>query len=147
MGPRSARGRALFGLDLFLGVTAFVGGIALFVGWIRMPLTFLAGSPFSDFTIPAVLLTVVVGGGGLLAAWTVHRRSDLGSVTSGIAAGAVSVFEAVEWSVIGFNPLQILYLLVGASILVAVLRIEMVDHPVRRWLSTRKHPRHAAYPR
>ncbi|HEY7971490.1 MAG TPA: hypothetical protein VID96_01080, partial [Xanthobacteraceae bacterium] len=58
----------LFDLNLFLGVTAVAGGVALLVGWIKIPLSSLAGSPFSDYTLPAALLVVAVGGTGLLAA-------------------------------------------------------------------------------
>jgi di/tricarboxylate transporter len=34
--------------------------------------------------------------------------------------------------VIGFNPLQVCYLLVGAAIFVLAAWIELADHPVRR---------------
>jgi hypothetical protein len=123
------RRNTLFSLDLFLGFTAVVGGLALMV--FGMPVSYLAGSPFSDFTVPAVLLMVIVGGAGLLATWRVHLRRDRGIVASAIAAGAITVFEIVEWSMIGFNPLQVCYLLLGALIFLVAAWIGLVDHPLR----------------
>src|ERR1700688_3073362 len=79
----------LFDLNLFLGLTAVAGGIALLAGWINVPLSSLAGSPFSDYTVPAVLLTAAVGGTALLAAWLVHLRTSLGIPASAIAGGAI----------------------------------------------------------
>ena len=55
---RGMRRTVLLDLNLFLGVTAVAGGVALLTGWIKMPLSSLAGSPFSDYTVPAMLLVV-----------------------------------------------------------------------------------------
>lgn len=70
--------RALLGLDLFLGCTAVAGGVALLLGWLTPPLDLLQGSPFADYTVPTLLLTVVVGGCGLSAAWLVRQGMDAG---------------------------------------------------------------------
>jgi len=89
----------------FLAITTIVGGVALWVGWITMPLSYLQGSPFSNYDVPAALLTLVVGGASLAAAVSMQRRLEVGPIASLIAAVATACFEVVEWSVIGFNPL------------------------------------------
>src|ERR1039458_10305125 len=75
---RGLRRTLLLDLNLFLGFTAVAGGVALLVGWIKIPLSSLAGSPFSDYTVPAVLLILVIGGSAMLAARLVHlgKRSE-----------------------------------------------------------------------
>jgi hypothetical protein len=63
---------ALAVIEPCIGLGAIGGGIALLRGamgqW--LPVAFLQGTPFSDYIIPGLLLTVVVGGGMLLAAAT-----------------------------------------------------------------------------
>ena len=117
----------LFDLNLFLGITAVAGGIALLMAWIKLPLSSLAGSPFSDYTLPAVLLTAAVGGTALLAAWSVRARPSLCIRASAIAAGAIIIFEIVEWNVIGFAWLQAAYIGIGAAILGLATGVRMAD--------------------
>ena len=121
----SARTRALYGLNLFLGLTAFAGGAALLTGLIKIPLSALAGSPFTDFTVPAILLAVVIGGTSLLAAWLVHLGLSLGTRVSAIAGGAIVIFEIVEWNIIGFAWLQAAYIGIGVAILALAAWTEM----------------------
>jgi hypothetical protein len=59
----------------------------------------LAGTPFSDYTIPGLVLVIVVGGGALLAAATVfiHREwAVLTSVLAGVLMAGFLVVEAVS---------------------------------------------------
>ena len=114
---RSARTTLLYGLNLFLGLTAVAGGAALLAGLIKVPLSALVGSPFTDFTVPAILLAAIIGGTSLLAAWLVHLRLSLGSQVSAVAGGAIIIFEIVEWNIIGFAWLQAVYIVIGAAIL------------------------------
>lgn len=122
---RSARTTILYGLNLFLALTAVAGGIALIAGVIKMPLSALAGSPFTDFTVPGILLTAIVGGTSLLAAWLVHRGLGLGAQVSAVAGGAIIIFEIVEWNIIGFQWLQALYIGVGVAILALAVWTQM----------------------
>ncbi len=107
----------LFDVNLFLGVTAVAGGVALLIGWIKIPLSSLAGSPFSDYTLPAALLVVAVGGTGLLAAWCVRLKLIVGVPASLVAGGTIITFEIVEWTVIGFAWLQAAYIAIGVLII------------------------------
>jgi hypothetical protein len=58
---------ALVVVDLFAAVSAIGGAVAL-VGYMESPLSVLRGTPFADFTVPALLLGIVVGGSALAAA-------------------------------------------------------------------------------
>ncbi|HKS68932.1 MAG TPA: hypothetical protein VJQ45_00830 [Ktedonobacterales bacterium] len=55
-------------MDLFAAVSAFAGAIGLVVGYMNIPLDVLRTTPFADFTVPALLLGIVVGGSALTAA-------------------------------------------------------------------------------
>src|SRR4029077_19607685 len=55
-------------VDLFEAVSAVVGAVGLVVGFMAIPLSVLSGTPFTDFTVPVLLLGVVVGGSALAAA-------------------------------------------------------------------------------
>ncbi|MBK8048087.1 MAG: hypothetical protein IPK16_13740 [Anaerolineales bacterium] len=66
----------------FVAISAIAGGFAMLVGLDVFPPAWLAGTPFSTYTIPALLLAFVVGGSALVAAVTVAR----GSKTAGLAA-------------------------------------------------------------
>ena len=110
---------------MFLGLTAVAGGICLLTGWIKIPLSALAGSPFTDFTVPAILLAAIIGGTSLLAAWLVHLRLSLGVRVSAIAGGAIIIFEIVEWNIIGFAWLQAVYIGIGVAILALAVWSQM----------------------
>ena len=139
---RGSRRTLLLDLNLFLGFTAVAGGVALLVGWIKIPLSSLAGSPFSDYTVPAVLLTLVIGGSAMLAARLVHLGNSLGLPASAIAGGAIIVFEIVEWSVIGFAWLQAAYMAIGLLIGSLAVWIRLAPFRVR---APRRVPRHAIH--
>src|SRR5579859_1001397 len=91
---------SLVALELFLGATA-IGGALLVVP--AQPTELLIGSPFADYTIPALALGIIVGGGALLAATLVilnRRFAVLLSVAVGVA---IIVFELVETAVVGLD--------------------------------------------
>jgi hypothetical protein len=91
---------ALVGLELFLAASAISGGIVVVP---NLPPEMLAGSPFRDYTIPALSLAVIVGGGALGAAALLIVRPIWGTLVS-IAVGAgMMIFEIVETSVVGWD--------------------------------------------
>jgi hypothetical protein len=90
---------ALVGLNLFLGVNAVLGAVAVMPA---LPPPWLAGTPFLDYTIPALALGAV-GAVALLAAAALLFREEWG-VRLSIAAGAgVAAFEVVETLVVGLD--------------------------------------------
>jgi hypothetical protein len=104
-------------LDGFLGITAVLGGLALLMGWLGIPADLLAGSPFGSYTIPALLLVMLVGGSALLATTLLLRQSAWGLAASGVAGLMLLVFEAVELVVIGFSWLLASYSALGLLVL------------------------------
>ena len=89
---------ALVVIETFIGLGAIGGGIAILTGafdqW--LPLAWLQGTPFSDYTIPGLILLLIVGGGMLLAAGTVfiqHEWAVLLSVAMGLVMIGFEVFE------------------------------------------------------
>lgn len=110
---------ALIVVDLFLAVSAIVGAIGLVVGFMNIPLSVLNGTPFADFTVPALVLGIVVGGSALAAAaiavFGPRRYETLASAGAGcIMAG----WMIVEVALIGLGSwLQPLYFAVGLAMI------------------------------
>lgn len=125
-------------VDLFAAVSAIGGALGLVIGFLNYPLSALHGSPFSDFTYPALLLGVVVGGSALIAAATSvfgpHRIETLATA----AAGCIMVgWIVIEVAMLGLNSwLQPAYLAVGlvmvglAGLLQVTKRATTIRHPV-----------------
>jgi len=91
---------ALVTLEIFLALTAIYG--AIYVVPVQ-PRGLLAGSLFTDYTLPALGLGIVVGGGALAAAVAVVLRPRIGMLLSVLSGGSIIVFELVETSVVGFD--------------------------------------------
>src|SRR6266568_4048764 len=89
---------ALVVIEAFIGLGAIGGGIALLIGafaqW--LPVAFLQGTPFSDYTIPGLVLTFVVGGGMLLAAATLFLQREWAFLFSGLGL-AIFGLAAYLW--------------------------------------------------
>ena len=92
--PRPRRWRAaravLVVVEAFVALTAIGGGIALAAGLEggRFPLAWLAGTPFADYTVPGLLLAVLVGGSASVAFVALLVRPAAGAAAS-MAAGLV----------------------------------------------------------
>ena len=65
-------GRSAVGLLVVLGLMALAGGVALVYrpdgSLMQMPVSWLAGSPFSDFLVPGLILGGLFGLGSLVVA-------------------------------------------------------------------------------
>lgn len=83
---------ALFIVDVFVGLTAIGGGIALAAGLEanRFPLEWLRGTPFGSYTVPGLILAVVVGGSAATAAVATLLNPQTGALAS-MVAGAILV--------------------------------------------------------
>ncbi len=142
---------ALFVIEAFIGLSAIQGGIALLRGafdqWV--PVAWLAGTPFSDYTIPGLVLVIVVGGSALLAAATVfiHREwAVLVSVLAGLLMVGYLVVEVVSLDSKVGNVLpsvlvpQLLYFVLGLAVFGLAGSLWM-----REYRSQHFHPRHASH--
>jgi hypothetical protein len=117
--PGVAR-RALVALELVTGVTGLVGGVLLAAApdgsLLRADPATLAGSPFSDWRVPGVLLAGLVGGGFLLAGWWQWRGHRYARELSMIAGAGLVCFEAAELAWLGFQPLEAVFAAVGGTV-------------------------------
>jgi hypothetical protein len=89
----------LIGLELFTAVGAIAGAIFVVPG---LPREWIAGSPFNDYTVPALALGILCGGGSLAGAIAVVWRPALGGPVSVAAGAAMAIFEVVEVAAVGF---------------------------------------------
>jgi hypothetical protein len=86
--------------EAFIALSAIGGGIVLLAGTYQngvlieaggrgqFPLEWLQNTPFSDYTIPALVLAIGVGGSSLIAAVTVFTGREVGVLAS-VAAGLI----------------------------------------------------------
>lgn len=131
--PPSASRRALIILDGLAGLSALLGMPILLTGWgYRFPLTWLEGTPFSDYTVPGLLLGIVVGGSALLAMGATLKSARVGAVASLAAGGIMMGWEIGEYILLPIarftftNPTtwqQGLFFLVGLAMAVLALRV------------------------
>jgi peptidoglycan/LPS O-acetylase OafA/YrhL len=104
----------------FIALTAMGGGIALLSGaeGERFPLEWLQGTPFKNYTIPALLLTFIVGGSSLIASLSIFRNLKTG-ILSSLASGMIMVgFIVVEVLILkqtppGPTPIEKMYFVLG----------------------------------
>lgn len=131
---RARSRRVLIATELLTGGSALLSGGLLAVrpdgSLLGLPTSVLVGGPFADWRLPGLLLGTLVGV-GFLAAGTLergqYRRS--GQVSCLAGAGLIG-FEAVEWRWLGFHPLQLVFMVVGAGVIglaVAGLRSDVTE--------------------
>jgi hypothetical protein len=86
----------------FGALNAFGGAWYGLAGAEGVPTEWLAGSPFSDYVIPSVVLGAVVGGSFSIAAIAVFRRGSRARLLA-LAAGVVVLgWLAVQVAIIGY---------------------------------------------
>lgn len=105
----------------FVALTAIGGGIAMLVGADQFPAEWLRGTPFRDYTIPALLLAVVVGGSSLLSAVLLFTAPRLGLLTSMAAGVILTGYVFVEVLILrqvppGPTAIEVIYLCLGLLI-------------------------------
>jgi hypothetical protein len=107
---RSRAEQFLLGLELFIGVTAVGGGLALIAqpdgSLLQAELSALAGTRFADWRVPGMFLLVLVGGGSLLTAFWLWCRWWNARALAVLSGLGVLAFELTEWTTIGFQPLE-----------------------------------------
>jgi hypothetical protein len=109
---------------LFIGALSAVGGgVAILVsGGLGMPASMLEGSPFTSFTVPALILIAVVGGTQTLALSLVLGRRAPALFWSAVAGFGLTIWIMVETIIIqGFSALQAFYFVLGIAELTLVL--------------------------
>ena len=107
----------------FIALTAIGGGIALLTGAEanRFPAEWLEGTPFKDYTIPALLLAIAVGGSSLVACVTILRGQNAGTPASMLAGLIMMGYIVVEVLILkqappGPTPIEIMYFGLGLAV-------------------------------
>ena len=127
----------------FNALSAVGGGIAiLLTDGLGMPASMLAGSPFSSFTWPAVILILVIGGSQAVAAVLLIARREAALVASAIAGLGMLVWIFTETGIIaGISWLQILYFATGlAQVALVIALLGVVGWLPRRSLRPVRQP-------
>ena len=105
----------------FIALTAIGGGIALLVGVEadRFPLEWLQGTPFKDYTIPALLLAIGVGGSSLVASITTvtgRKVSAIAAMSAGLTLVGYIVVEVLILKQVPPGPTVIEYIYFGLGL-------------------------------
>jgi hypothetical protein len=111
-------------LAAFIALTAGAGGIAILTGIDPFPSEWLEGTPFQAYTIPALLLSVAVGGSSLVAALAIFtgRAADtLVSIVAGLIMAGYIVVEVLILNDGPGGPTLIEYFYFGLSLALAAL--------------------------
>jgi len=100
--PSSGVRYALGGLLAFGALNAFAGGYYGLSGAKGVPLEWLQGSPFDDYSVPSLILLIVVGGSLLIAAITVFACARIARASALTAGAIVLVWIAVQVAILGY---------------------------------------------
>ena len=117
---------ALLALDLFVGLTALAGGIAILLGAIQLPGEWLHNTPFSSYRVPGMVLAVFVGGSALVAAVAVMVRSEWDALASLVAGVILAGWIVSQVIMLGFQAgLQPFYFVLSLLIIGLATRLLM----------------------
>ena len=116
-------------LQALIAVTAISGGVALILGSLNTdlatvlspPAEYLAGTPFTSYLVPGLILAVVIGGlhvVGFMLGITRHVLALIGAAAAGFA---LLIWVFVQMVVIPFSFLQAVYFAFGVVELGAVM--------------------------
>lgn len=112
-------------LIFFQAVSGLFGGGALVLdptgSTLKMPLSLLDGSPFSDYLIPGMILFVVLGVFPAVVFYCLVRGEKWSWLGAVIVSVALIVWIGTEIAMVGYHsepPLQLIYGLVGIALLV-----------------------------
>ncbi|HYM51095.1 MAG TPA: hypothetical protein VET65_11080 [Candidatus Limnocylindrales bacterium] len=137
---------SIVSLELFLAASTIAGAVVVVP---TLPVSWITWGPFADYTIPALALGVLVGGGSLLALAASLRRHPLAGPAAVAAGGMIAIFEVVEMAVIGpvfmtmpSQPagwLQLFYFFYGLVLASLGLRLWITETPRETWTGRLRH--------
>ena len=128
---------AVVAADLFEAASAFLGAAGLVVGFMGIPVSILSGTPFADFTVPALLLGFVVGGSALVAGIVTALGLRPWDALTSAAAGCITVgWLTIEVGMIGLGSwAQVAWWLVGVLMIALAVLLRLAEThaaPMRR---------------
>lgn len=128
---------ALVVIEACISLGAIGGGIALLIGafaqW--LPIAWLQGTPFSDYTIPGLVLTFIVGGGMLLAAATLFSQREWAVLLSAAMGLILIGWEIVEVAIIDRYEQAVVPSTVVQQVLFSVLGLVIFGLAVYLWIA------------
>jgi hypothetical protein len=123
--PRSVK--VLAAIELITGAMALVGGVLLAIrpdgSLLNANPAALRDSPFSDYRWPGILLAGLVGIGFLIVGLWVLRAGRAAAELSIVAGIGLVVFEVAERFWLGFQVLEVVFVLVGGAVIGSALRV------------------------
>ena len=125
---------AVIATDLFEALSAGIGAVGLVVGFMNIPVDVLRGTPFADFTVPALLLGFVVGGSALAAAAiAIFGPRQIDALASAVAGCITVGWLAIEIAMIGLGSwAQVAWLIVGLVMIGLAALLCLAESPSRR---------------
>ena len=118
-------GVTLLVADAFVALTAVFGGITVAAGVDKFPAAWLAGTWFSSYLIPGLILSVVVGGSATAATVATLCEREASTLFSGVAGGILLGWLIGERLILppaAFSPqfwwLEAIYVAAGLMMLV-----------------------------
>ena len=139
----------LFVLEASVALTSIVCGVGLALGVIQLPLTWLQGAPFSDYTILGLVMAIIVGGSSLLGVATILRGHEVGVLISALAGLLLMCFEVVEVSIIDGNLGNWLLLVAPLQATYSALSLTIVGLAAFLWMTEYRsqhfHSRHVSH--
>jgi hypothetical protein len=120
---RSVARTTLLVVTAFVALTAFLGGLALVLGAtvpslatvLSPPVDYLAGTPFTSYLLPGLVLGIVVAGTHGLAFVLELKRHRWADLAAAVAAFAVLIWIFIQMIFIPFSFLQAVYFVAGVA--------------------------------
>lgn len=118
-------------LTSFIALTAIGGGVAILTEVDKFPLEWLYETPFTTYTIPALILACIVGGSSLLASVSLVRRQKDGTKMASLAGFIMIGYISIEVLILkqesmGPTAIEILYFALGLLIVVLVAFLKRI---------------------
>lgn len=111
-------------IEFLIGTAAVTAGALMLIrpdgSLLDADPTVLTATPFEDWTVPGVLLAVLVGGGFLVACAVEWSGAPVASAASVAAGSGLIAFEIVQLALIGWHPLQPIMMIIGAGLVLLV---------------------------
>jgi hypothetical protein len=125
----------LMAATFFQGISGIIGGVGLLMDptgeSLGIPQAWLSGSPFADYTLPGIVLLLLLGILPLIAFFGLLTGKKWGLFAALYVGIALLAWLFVEILVIGYQsqpPLQLIYGILGVAILALALAPSVRHH-------------------
>lgn len=111
---------ALIALLFIQGLTAVVSGAGLIkTNGLGIPIEWLENSPFDSFLIPGLILSIIVGGTSLIAAFLLFKNHKYSLESAAVAGFVIQIWIFTQIYMLHHSSfLQVIYFSSGTVILI-----------------------------